>query len=189
MRFSYAWRIALLLACVAFGSGVASADEPVTIPLDPNPNRDGFDNYVTVSVGNGPASQVLLDTGSTGLRVLQSDVGPDVVLTDMTETYGYSSGNVITGVLAFAPVSFPDASSPLSTTGPIAIQVVTSITCKTGTDCPGWPAGQAGVMGVAYDNDQIFNPWPSFPAISAPASSSSPTTSPIPMSPPRSSSA
>src|SRR4029077_608576 len=127
-------------------------------------NRDGFDNYVTVSVGGGPASQVLVDTGSTGLRVLQSDIGPDVVLTGMTETYGYSSGNFITGVLGFAPVSFPDASSPLSTTGPIAIQVVTSITCDArNPDCQGWPTGQAGVMGVAYDNDQIFNPLAQLP--------------------------
>jgi hypothetical protein len=164
MRFSYAWRIALLSACVAFVSGVASAQQSVTIPLDPNPEGNGFSNFITVSVGGGPPSEVLLDTGSTGLRFLASHIGPDVTLTDIPVTYGYSSGNYLTGVLGFAPVSFPDASAPLSTAGPIAIQVVTSLTCKADTpDCPGWQATQSGVMGVAYDNDQIFNPLAQLP--------------------------
>jgi len=160
MAFSRAWRIALVLACISCGSGAAWAQQSVTVPLDPNPQGNGFSNFITVSVGGGPASEVLLDTGSTGLRFLASQIGPDVTVTNIPVTYGYSSGNLLTGYLGFAPVAFPDASAPLSTPGPIAIQVVETVTCKNSVpNCPGWQATQSGVMGVAYDNDQIFNPF------------------------------
>jgi hypothetical protein len=151
----------LVLACVSCGSARVWAQDSVTVPLDPNPDGSGFNNYITVSVGSGPASEVLLDTGSTGLRIRKEDIGTkDVKITDMVVTYGYSSGNELKGFLGFAPVAFPDASTPISTPDPIAIQVVTEVTCKkTKPDCPGWQAAQAGVMGVAYDNDQIFNPF------------------------------
>ena len=83
-----------------------------------------------------------------------------MTVTNIPVTYGYSSGNLLTGYLGFAPVAFPDASAPLSTPGPIAIQVVETVTCKNSVpNCPGWQATQSGVMGVAYDNDQIFNPF------------------------------
>ena len=68
MAFSKAWRIALAVACLSFGVRVASAQESVNVPLDPNPEGNGFSNFITLSVGGGPASEVLLDTGSTGLR-------------------------------------------------------------------------------------------------------------------------
>ena len=53
-----------------------------------------------------------------------------MTVTNIPVTYGYSSGNLLTGYLGFAPVAFPDASAPLSTPGPIAIQVVETVTCK-----------------------------------------------------------
>src|SRR5690348_2075338 len=152
------WRAALVLAGVALGSGMAAAQDSVTIPLNPNADRSGFANLVTVSVGGGPPSEVLVDTGSSGLRFLQSEIGPDLMMTDTTISYPYASGNYVTGVLGYAPVSFPDASTPVSTTDWIAIEVVTSVTCQPDKpDCPGWPTGQSGVMGVDYDNNKIFN--------------------------------
>ena len=160
MAYSGAWRIALVLTCVTFGSARVWAQDSVTIPLDPNPEGNGFDNFITVSVGGGPASEVLLDTGSTGLRFRKEDIGPDVTITDIPITYGYSSGNEVKGFLGFAPVAFPDASAPTVTPDPIAIQVVTKVDCKKDKpDCPGWQTIQKGVMGVAYDDDQIFNPF------------------------------
>jgi hypothetical protein len=142
------------------GSARVWAQDSVTIPLDPNPEGNGFDNFITVSVGGGPASEVLLDTGSTGLRFRKEDIGSHVTITDIPITYGYSSGNELKGFLGFAPVAFPDASAPTATPGPIAIQVVTKVDCKKDKpDCPGWQTIQKGVMGVAYDNDQIFNPF------------------------------
>jgi outer membrane autotransporter protein len=159
MSLAKAWRGALALLVLLWGSAAAHAQDSVTIPLAPNPQGNGIDNFITVSVGGGPASEVLLDTGSTGLRFLASQIGPDVTVTNIPVTYGYSSGNYLTGYLGYAPVAFPDAGAPLSTPGPIAIQVVESVTCKADTpDCPGWEATQSGVMGVAYDNEQIFNP-------------------------------
>jgi outer membrane autotransporter protein len=157
---SWNWKLAALIAVCGFGLvSQAWAQNSVTVPLDQNPDGSGFSNFVTVSVGGGPASEVLLDTGSTGMRVLASQIGPNVTVTNIPVTYGYSSGNELDGYLGFAPVSFPDASAPLATPGPIAIQVVDQVACKGGgSDCPGWQAGQSGVMGVAYDDDQIFNP-------------------------------
>ena len=36
---------------------------------------------------------------------------------------------------------------------------MTKIDCKSDKpDCPKWQPNQKGVMGVAYDNDTIFNP-------------------------------
>lgn len=163
------WMRAACLASLAAGvPSLAAAQSSVSIPLNQNPDGSGFSNFITVSVGGGPSAQVLLDTGSTGLRFLASQIGTTNVTVDYSVpvTYGYSSGNLAVGYLGFAPVSFPNASNPLATPQPIAIQVVTNLTCKSGySGCPGWAAGQSGVMGVAYDNDQIFNPLAQLPGV------------------------
>src|SRR5215475_2884518 len=156
----------LAITSFVLAAGSAAAQDSATIPLDPSarPGGNGFHNFVTVSVGGGPPSQVLLDTGSSGLRFLASRLGPDVKVTNIPVTYGYSSGNSLTGYLGYAPVSFPESGQRLSTAGPIAIQVVTSVTCKEGhAHCPGWAPAESGVMGVDYQNSNIFNPLAQLP--------------------------
>ncbi len=139
--------------------------QTATIPLLENADGSGFSNMISVSVGGGATSQVLLDTGSTGLYIYQSQVGSGAVpLTpggqQITFKYGYSSGNEVEGFYASATVSFPGASTTLATQ-PITVGVVTSLGCKASfASCPGWPTGQSGVMGVAYsaEPNAIFNP-------------------------------
>src|ERR1700760_473699 len=87
---------ALLLASPAL------AQDSAIIPLHKRPDQSGFANFIAVSVGGGPAGDVLLDTGSTGLRIRAAAVGPDVRLTNIPVTYSYTSGNVLTGVIGYA---------------------------------------------------------------------------------------
>lgn len=135
------------------------APQSARIPLLPRPDRSGFSNLIAVRVGGGPAVAVLLDTGSTGLRIRAEAVGPDVVLTDIPLTYSYTSGNVLTGVLGRAIVAFPGSDPRIATPRPIAVHVVQSVTCKPEVPrCPGWTRGEMGVMGVAYNPLPVFNP-------------------------------
>ncbi len=151
--------IGLLLA-----AGAARAAESARIPLQPRPDQSGFANFLTIEVGGGAPSDVLLDTGSTGLRILESAVGPNVRLTDIPITYSYTSGNLLTGVLGFAKVSFPGSEPLVATEQEIAIQVVRSVGCKPEKPhCPGWHKSEVGVMGVAYRAGRAFNPLAQLP--------------------------
>ena len=87
------------------------AQDGATIPLHKRPDQSGFANFIAVSVG-GSAGDVLLDTGSTGLRIRAAAVGADVRLTNTPVTYSYTSGNVLKGVIGYAKVSFPGAGRP-----------------------------------------------------------------------------
>lgn len=136
-----------------------AAPETATIPLKARPGNSGFHNFIPVGVGDGQPADMLLDTGSTGLRIRAEAVGPAVRLTDIRLTYSYSSGNVLNGLLGYAVVAFPGSTPPVATPKPIAIQVVQSVTCKPDKPkCPGWAPTQMGVMGVAYGPYQVFNP-------------------------------
>lgn len=137
----------------------APAPQSARIPLIARPDRSGFSNFVAVQVGGGPSVAVLLDTGSTGLRIRADAVGPEVALTDIPLTQSYSSGNVLTGVLGRAIVAFPGSDPRITTPKPIAIHVVKALTCKPEVPrCPGWIPGEMGVMGVGYGPSPVFNP-------------------------------
>ncbi len=144
---------------------------------DPNPFY-----YVNVAIGSptAPYNSVLVDTGSTGLYLLQGSVSASsYTATSTAFTYGYSSGNQLTGFIATATVYFVDAkadgsATTLATATPIAIGIITDFTCNSSNpQCPGyraissstnpnnygWNVNQTGVMGVAYSGGQaIFNP-------------------------------
>lgn len=140
------------------------APETAAIPLKARPGASGFHNFIAVEAGGGPPADVLLDTGSTGLRIRSEAVGPAVRLTDIRLTYSYSSGNVLTGVLGYAVIAFPGSTPPVATLKPIAIQVVQSVTCKPEKPkCPGWAATQMGAMGAAYGPFAVFNPLAQLP--------------------------
>jgi hypothetical protein len=155
-----AWRAAVgTLGALILAATPALAQNVATIPLHKRPDPSGFANFIAVSVGGGLAGDVLLDTGSTGLRMRAAAVGPDVRLTNNSVTYSYTSGNVLKGVVGYAKVSFPGAKPAVATKAEIAIHVVQQITCKAGKpDCPGWKPTEMGVMGVAYLPFAVFNP-------------------------------
>ena len=147
------------LSAFVLATTPALAQNTATMPLHKRPDASGFANFIAVSVGGGSAGDVLLDTGSTGLRIRAAAAGPDVRLTNIPVTYSYTSGNVLKGVVGYAKVSFPGANPTVSTKAEIAIHVVQDITCKAEKpDCPGWKPTEMGVMGVAYLPFAVFNP-------------------------------
>ena len=147
------------LSAFVLATTPALAQNTATMPLHKRPDASGFANFIAVSVGGGSAGDVLLDTGSTGLRIRAAAAGPDVRLTNIPVTYSYTSGNVLKGVVGYAKVSFPGANPTVSTKAEIAIHVVQDMTCKAEKpDCPGWKPTEMGVMGVAYLPFAVFNP-------------------------------
>jgi hypothetical protein len=152
-------RAAIGTCSLLLGASSALAQDSATIPLHKRRGQSGFANFIAVSVGGGPAGDVLLDTGSTGLRIRAAAVGPDVRLTNIPLTYSYTSGNVLTGVIGYAKVSFPGANPAAATKAEIAVHVVQQIACKPEKpDCPGWKPTEMGVMGAAYLPFAVFNP-------------------------------
>ncbi len=153
-----------------------------TATVNSGPDYNPF-YYVNVAIGSPTATKnsVLVDTGSTGLYILQGALDPgSYTLTPTQFTYGYSSGNQITGQIGYATVYFPESKDSagnviaLATAAPIAFGVITYFGCNSSNpNCPGyraissttnpnnygWNVNQTGVMGVAYSGGQaIFNP-------------------------------
>lgn len=120
-------RLALGVVTAAVGltlmTGVASAKpvapaHPVTVPLTTRSVTDGQSAYdfvvVTIRVGGGPPVPVQLDTGSTGLVVLSSAVGPAGHRTSQRAAIGYASGTV-TGQIATGSVTIGGLTTKSST--------------------------------------------------------------------------
>jgi hypothetical protein len=126
---------------------------------------------VPVKIGNASPLDGLLDTGSTGLRVLGPSV-PELAysVSKQTSIYGYGSGDRAVGVIARAVVSIGQASAD----EPIPIEVVKSVDCASRLSrCPPSQAsaaddriGSAGlprqgfgaVVGVSMGNADAVNP-------------------------------
>ncbi|WAC27910.1 DUF3443 family protein [Ancylobacter sp. SL191] len=169
--------------------GVAMAQDSATIPLHPfiQSGHSGVDYnpfyFVNVAIGdpNNDVNHVLVDTGSTGLYLLEQSLTPgSYSLSAMNFSYGYSSGNQISGKVGYATVYFPGAKDSdgnvltLGTAQQIAFGVITDFTCNsynlncagyraisqhTNPNNYGWNVDQTGVMGVAYSGGQdVFNP-------------------------------
>ena len=178
-RTSHTGRRPASLATASLGAGLLAlspvaalaSDESADIPL--HMDFDSQTASVAVSVGGGAQTQVLLDTGSNGLRLNSTSVGPDVTVSDITITYGYGSGLQLEGRLAYASVTFTEAVTPdgaaLTTAAPIAIQYVTHCNGSTDLTACHWPTGTTGIMGVGYENlgtganDLPFNPLAQLP--------------------------
>lgn len=155
---------------VLFPVVALAGDESADIPLHMISETQSA--TVAVSVGGGAETQVLLDTGSNGLRVSAASVGSEVTVSDIAISYGYGSGLQLNGYLAYANVTFTEAATPdgqaLTTAKPIAFQYVTNCTTPTSDTCK-WPTGTTGIMGVGYENltnnakDVSFNPLAQLP--------------------------
>jgi hypothetical protein len=108
----------LLLGLAACGGSKATTTttpvnnvQPITVDLGPSPNGQalGFDNSlytsVTVCMPGTTTCQIvnhiLVDTGSTGLRILSSQIGTTLTLPYITDSNGNALGNCI---------QFPNAS-------------------------------------------------------------------------------
>ncbi|SHO64976.1 hypothetical protein SAMN02745172_01928 [Pseudoxanthobacter soli DSM 19599] len=153
----------LLLAACIFGTvaSPALADEnTVNIPLGQDAQAS-IPNLINVSIGDGKPAALVFDTGSSGIRVMEQMVGPNVRKTDQKIRGTYANGTVVDGYVAYADISFPDASGPARTTRPIAIEVITHVSCGApAANCSALPLGSVGYFGADYrGEDGLSNPF------------------------------
>jgi hypothetical protein len=100
---------AMLAACGPFGVNTTPASVSTTIPLMFEPAsgaNDGNDVLIPVSIGNGMPFYVILDTGSTGLKVTQTALttyGATSYTTGRSIKASFSGGCVYNGNSAKGP--------------------------------------------------------------------------------------
>ncbi|HEY1549933.1 MAG TPA: DUF3443 family protein [Kofleriaceae bacterium] len=159
---------------LAFASCATSPQPPTDIqPCDPDPafdpgtwqgsavvvpivitqvGSDGATRFsINLEVGDAPLD-VLLDTGSTGLRVFP-DAVPDTAFacaTTTASTYSYKSGLELDGVVARATIAIGGVATP----APIPVMYVDNITCASGEpDCVADGAsGFHAILGIGLRN-------------------------------------
>lgn len=143
---------AAVLAAAILAAGVPQARAEADLPLFPKDHGHTIiPNRVDIEVAGGPAARVTFDTGSTGLRVRESVVGPNVRRTDTPLREVYGDGTELDGYLGYAVVAFRTRDgSPLRTAREVPIHIVTNVTCRAEKPhCPGLE--DAGVMGLRFD--------------------------------------
>lgn len=157
MRFSPLHAARLVLAALSMAAGLAVCTVPAraqaALPLFNKEGHAIIANLVDIEVAGGPPARVTFDTGSTGLRILESHVGPNVRRTDQPMREVYGDGTELQGYLGYAQVAFRTIGAPtLRTVGEVPVHVVTQITClEAKPHCPGLVKDTVGVMGVRFD--------------------------------------
>ena len=124
----------LIPACLAATPVLAGAQERLALPITQTQLPDGDIRYaVPVSIGGGQPIQALLDTGSTGLRVINGSTGGGYYQnTGTASLYIYGSGERLGGTIGLSEVGFGSA----STAAPVPIELVNSISCMAfAPDC------------------------------------------------------
>lgn len=107
---------------------------------------------LAVNIGGGPNKNVEIDTGSLGLVVPRSAIGPKAADTGKKGYIEYtSSGKILSGEYFIASVSFQRPQGAV-TTVPIRILGVTSSSCASGyPSCtPDTDINKVGMLGVGY---------------------------------------
>lgn len=153
-RAPFGFLFVTLAAIVSLPLRPAQAQGAVDLPLlNRETGHTIIPNRIELEVAGGPLARVTFDTGSTGLRVLERYVGPNVRRTDQAIREVYGDGTELEGYLGYAEIAFHTRDgTPLRTTGEVPIQVVTKTTCRDDKPhCPGLKEGSAGVMGVRFD--------------------------------------
>ncbi len=161
-----------LLVVLLLGPAAALAGERIEIPIKQTPLTDGNIRYsIPVAIGGSDAIDVMLDTGSTGLRMLPGNVpGAAWQISDPSVAYGYGSGVRLNGAIAQVPVSIGGVSAPV----PMNIQLVQKVDCyPRAPHCPasklsqddyglggdGLPGqGFRGIAGLSLAKDAADNP-------------------------------
>ena len=120
----------LLLGCFDAVAAEAMRSE---IPITQVRGVNGRSYYfISVTVGEAAPFPALLDSGSTGLRLLPGLVAPaDVEMTGRENSYGYSTGSVFVGEVARARITLG------SVTGQARVQMIQKAGCRAEKpDCP-----------------------------------------------------
>jgi hypothetical protein len=110
-------------------SGAAIAAERIEVPIKTTVLTDGEIRYsVPIRIGDAGPIDAVLDTGSTGLRVLSTALPERAYsASDQTSIMGFNSGDRLIGVIASAVVKIGQA----STDAAIPFQIVRSVECLT----------------------------------------------------------
>jgi hypothetical protein len=143
--------LAIIVLCGCGGGGggsaatipapVATPTPATTIPL--TFGADGYTPLIAVSVGGGSTASLILDTGSSGLRIQQSALaGADYTDTGQAITATFSGGTVFTGTVGEADVVI----GGIDIGKQVPFQIVKQITCEAGFTCS--PALPIGIFGV-----------------------------------------
>jgi hypothetical protein len=116
-----------LFAAVLLSPLLARAMERIEVPIKQTVLSDGEIRYsVLVIIGASNAIDAMLDTGSSGLRILADTIPASAYsISDQASVYGYGSGVRLNGVIANAVVTIGGASSQ----APIPFQLVRSVDC------------------------------------------------------------
>ncbi len=172
------------LALLATGCAVDSATEsevstPQTPPAAPSAPTspaeaatgaieidllDGSVPVVMAAVGGGAPVPLLLDTGSSGLRIFREDVGPQAVVDPATEdeTISFVDGTTYVSDKAIAPVSLGSITLP----APVPVALVNDVVCEPGAELcePGIAASKSsgvhGILGIDMDTGDYSLPSP-----------------------------
>lgn len=125
---------------------------------------------IQVRLGNGPPVRLVLDTGSVGVRVLQSDLrvgsGSTIVLSKKNDSLTFMDGVHLTGVIGHTTVRMGSVSIPN-----IPFQYVTSVSCSSSYGCPEFSGGGSeqidGTFGISVARplrtDPLENPLMALP--------------------------
>jgi Protein of unknown function (DUF3443) len=167
-------RLAVSIAALALATCATSPQPPTDIQsCDPDPSFDagtwqgsavevpmaitqpgsdgGMRFSINIEIGDSPLD-VLLDTGSTGLRILP-DAVPDsafACVTTTPSTYSYKSGLELGGVVARATIAIGGVATPAA----IPVMYVDSVTCASADpDCfTAATSGFHAILGVGLRN-------------------------------------
>jgi hypothetical protein len=165
--------IALAAAgCGASSSGSPSTTVPIVVHDKFTAGLEGMLIPVRVGSAGAATAQVVLDTGSSGLRILASAIDASTYQrtgTMLTETF--DNGMVFDGEQATAIVAVGDAATPQA----IDIEVVDDVSCSATTpDCIGsagasvlTDVGTMGIFGVGlrgYSDSTLFSAVAQLPA-------------------------
>jgi hypothetical protein len=130
--------VPVCIGCFLLLPSAAFAAERIEVPIKQTVLTNGNIRYsVPVVIGTSSAIDAMLDTGSTGLRILQAAVPASAyAVTDRPSAYGYGSGVNLRGVIANASVAVGGA----ATGAPIPVEIVRSVGCLN--DNPNCPASR-----------------------------------------------
>jgi hypothetical protein len=132
---SACYSLSLLLGWFFTCSSGAIAAERIEVPIKQTVLTDGEIRYsIPIRIGDSPPIEAMLDTGSTGLRVLRAAVSALAYsISEQPSIYGFGSGVRLVGNIANATITIGSG----STGDAIPIEIATSVDCaSTVLGCP-----------------------------------------------------
>jgi hypothetical protein len=175
MRQRWAPLAALLVLSTACGARAEPSAAPrVEIPIRQTRLTDGAIRYsIPITVGQTQLD-AMLDTGSTGVRVLPGAVAAgDFTATGQPEHYDYGSGADLTGIIAQAVIG----AGGLTTRKPMRIEAVTKVGCVARK--PNCAASRVSEADYGIGGDGL--PREGFKAIVGVDMASAPAQNPLPL--------